>query len=185
MQSLPSEIHSIITNCLSPHEFYCLSLTCHKFFPGYGKHMIGKINKRLFSLFGDKLPALKKKMQETGCVISGSFILQCLLDVTWKDSDIDFYVPTRDNEITQINEYGHSKTKMEDFMYYDMMYNGMKDCEYEDTTNFPIKWIRTYDSMRSDSNIRLDPDMQIICLDINKNADSIYGSIVNLSLIHI
>jgi len=43
--------------------------------PNYSKHIIDKINKRLFDVFGDQLPILKNLMQETGCVISGSFII--------------------------------------------------------------------------------------------------------------
>jgi hypothetical protein len=62
---------------------------------------MNKINNRLLSIFGNRLPALKKIMQKTGCVISGSFIIQCLLDETWKNTDIDFYVPMPGNKITK------------------------------------------------------------------------------------
>jgi len=41
-----------------------------------------------------------------------------MIDISLEDSDIDFYVPIRDNEITTIDHSGHSKTKMEDFILY-------------------------------------------------------------------
>jgi len=176
MQTLPTETYNHITNNLTPYESFRLSQTCQQFFSNYSKNIINKINKRLLQIFNDQLPALKKMMQETGCVISGSFIIQCLIGETWKKSDVDFYVPIRDNWISVIDQ-GYKKTDVEDFMYYQMSYDGCKDCTYNDLDSSTIKWVRTYDSKQDGT--RLDTKIQIICLDVDKNIDAIYGFVTD------
>uniref|UniRef100_A0A6C0C6N3 F-box domain-containing protein n=1 Tax=viral metagenome TaxID=1070528 RepID=A0A6C0C6N3_9ZZZZ len=181
MQSLPIEIYNHITSNLDSYGLHSLSHTCKQFFPKYSKHITTKINERLLSIFGDNLPALKKMMQKTGCVISGSFIIQCLLNETWKDSDIDFYVSTQGNEITKTNS-GYNKSAVDDFMYNVMRYDGSIDDQYADIENNPIKYVRTYKhlrNMRFDARlIKINPKMQIIGIDVAKNANSMFDYIV-------
>src|SRR3990172_4731194 len=65
------------------------------------KNIAKQIILRLKHIFGDKLSEFKQILQETKAVITGSFIIQCVLDVYWKDSDIDIFIPTYGNKINK------------------------------------------------------------------------------------
>lgn len=66
---------------------------------------VPSVETRLRSYLGDNTDGLKKALQKSGAVISGSFILQCILDEEWKKSDIDIYVPFSPNSIDYLAEY--------------------------------------------------------------------------------
>jgi len=51
------------------------------------------INKRLAVIFEDNVNEFKRVMEESYAVISGSWIIQCMMDEFWQDSDIDIFVP--------------------------------------------------------------------------------------------
>jgi hypothetical protein len=42
----------------------------------------------------------KNALKENQCIISGSFVLQCILDEHWEYSDIDIYFPTNSSNIS-------------------------------------------------------------------------------------
>lgn len=51
------------------------------------------IERRLQSmLHADVWNQSRKDMRESGAIITGSFPLQCLLDITWTESDIDIFI---------------------------------------------------------------------------------------------
>lgn len=56
------------------------------------KNIVNNINLRLSLVFGDKLDIFKKFLEDTKSFISGSFIVQCILDETYNGSDIDVYI---------------------------------------------------------------------------------------------
>lgn len=51
------------------------------------KKTIGRINKRMTDILGEEWNKLKNIMEETGDIISGSFVLQCILNESWDKSD--------------------------------------------------------------------------------------------------
>lgn len=55
--------------------------------------IIKEINNRLFVIFGDSLVIFKQLLEQKKAIISGSFILQCILGEYWIDSDIDIFCP--------------------------------------------------------------------------------------------
>lgn len=55
------------------------------------KRIIKNIENRLKDIFGDKYLEFKKVMYETKSVISGSILIQCILEEKWEGSDIDIY----------------------------------------------------------------------------------------------
>lgn len=64
--------------------------------------IIDDINSRLASIFGyDLWPKMKKNLFEIGAVLSGSFIIQCILGEHWDESDIDLYIPCKCCETTR------------------------------------------------------------------------------------
>jgi hypothetical protein len=60
--------------------------------------------------FCDHVTKFKNLMKETGCFISGSFVMQCILHESWADSDIGIFIPVE------------SFTKIHNFMINHMTY---------------------------------------------------------------
>jgi hypothetical protein len=55
--------------------------------------IIKEINRRLTIIFGDKLNNFKQVLDNNKAIISGSFIIQCILGEYWTNSDIDIFSP--------------------------------------------------------------------------------------------
>lgn len=77
------------------------------------KLIICRINNRLEEIFGDDIFIFKKLLKKTESYISGSFIVQCIIDERWY-SDIDIYIRNKyQDEISnyiltgQKKRYGH------------------------------------------------------------------------------
>lgn len=168
MQYLPVELINIIKSSLDRLSLHHFSHACKTLFDKYDTYIMNKINVRLEKIFGDKLPDLKKLMQKLGCVISGSFVLQCMLDEEWKGSDIDFYVPMRSGTIRCY------KNDLDTFMctimgFYDGIAGGYED--YSD--QHKIKWVRTFSHMATTMNGLRTP-IQIISIDVDNNYEAMY-----------
>jgi len=92
---------------LSPLSFYNLKL-CNKLWNKYitlsmiKESIIKEINTRLLAILGDKYNDFIEILNITKAVISGSFIIQCILGEHWEDSDIDIYFPTINNKNIQL-----------------------------------------------------------------------------------
>lgn len=128
---------------------------------------------RLEKIFGDRLSDLKKLMQKLMCIISGSFVLQCMLDEEWKGSDIDFYVLIRGNKITKTSSE-YYKSKLDDFMYKTMKFDGSARDTYDGHIDQnKMKWVRNYDKM-IETKKRLRTTVQIIGIDADKSYESMY-----------
>lgn len=106
-------------------------------------HITEIIIKRLKSIFGSKYDEFYVVLNEMGGIISGSFILQCILEEEWK-SDIDIYMPTNNNEFS--NSKIGNKSRMEDF-FYDSKYIYFTYID-DDRELYPsktkIEWIKNY-----------------------------------------
>jgi predicted nucleotidyltransferase len=104
-----------------------------------------QVEKRIQKVFGQHTNAFKNLLEITGAVISGSFIIQAILDETWDKSDIDVFIPIRnmkspsDNPSSEIEEWllNDVKTPIKD--YY-------AACRYGDNMagGHHIKWIRNF-----------------------------------------
>ena len=132
--NIPDDIVQGIILYLKPKDAYNLIITCHNYKKKFNikKNLINEINYRLYNIFGDKLDQFKKLMKDTQSVISGSFIIQCLLDEYWDCSDIDIYVSKYEPS---------SKFNIDDFMFHNMKFHGRhENCD----RNNDIKWVRTY-----------------------------------------
>ncbi len=105
-----------------------------------------KIEERLSLVFKERYPNFKSLMKETGCFISGSFIVQCILGETWNNSDIDIYVPTIGNDLkAHHNDYLFSK--VDDFMFNDMkMSDGCAE-SYPEGIHPGLEWVRNYEGV--------------------------------------
>lgn len=87
------------------------------------QHIIREINHRLQNILKDEFNDFKKYFQRSKCIISGSFIMQCVLGEHWYTqifnediSDIDIYIPFCDivtNNFT--TKYHNSDLNEENF----------------------------------------------------------------------
>lgn len=128
-------------------------------------HCINNINKKLGEIFGDQLNTFKTYLQESGAVISGSFIVQCILDEYWTDSDCDVFVPVKGLILDQTT-YRNPITEIEKFMCslrYPMV-------EYDNANQYghvlnrediAIQWVRTYGTCSN--NIMASVDYMTCC----------------------
>ena len=125
-QVLTGDSFYYIADQLSPQDLYYLAKTCQYYQKEleelFKRKIMNTINIRLSDFLGKNLKEFKNEMKTTGSFISGSFILQCILNETWNNSDIDVYTPIEDN--TDVRKGDHSKehqpsgfTTLEYFLY--------------------------------------------------------------------
>lgn len=130
MLNLPGEIvQKHIYGELYPADIYNLSKTSKDYqqyvtLQHFKNRVIKRINKKLLKIFGPRLSEFKDILQETRAVISGSFIIRCLLkDKRFSKGDIDVYVPTKDNIISAL-----PSSIVDDFLYHKMGISGTLNC---------------------------------------------------------
>jgi hypothetical protein len=93
-----------IFNNLCVKDLYELYLTTPKYKSLFtpqtiNQVLINKINDRLKYIFQDQYDNFKLALKTDKAVISGSFIIQCILGETWSNSDIDIYVPEKNSKL--------------------------------------------------------------------------------------
>lgn len=100
-------------------DIYNFSLTCKKYSNIDKLKLLNRLNDiidiRLNKIFGDKTIDFYDILEKTGGIISGSFILQCILNEKW-ESDVDIYIPMINNVITS-TPWDNPKSEMDDFIY--------------------------------------------------------------------
>ena len=104
-----------------------------------------QVEKRIQKVFGEHTNAFKNLLNATGAVISGSFIIQAILDEKWENSDIDVFIPVRhlksphDNPTSEIEEWLLNDVKIPMMDYY-------AACRYGDNMvgGHHIQWIRNF-----------------------------------------
>ena len=134
--------------------------------------IVAQINARLGKIFGDNLPEFKRILGDIGAVISGSFVVQCILEEEWRDSDVDIYIG-----IETVPYVGAgtlmSTTPLEEFLYKKYTYtrNMWPRQERYRSVLRDINWIRNYDVNGH----------QIQVIHVARGADSLYDFIVEQS----
>lgn len=92
-----SDPFGIILTLLNPIDLFMLKLTNKYFMRKINRDIVFRqilisINHRLTDIFGDKVAKFKEIMIQTRSVISGSFIIQCVLNEYWENSNINIFV---------------------------------------------------------------------------------------------
>lgn len=173
MYTLYKENIQEIIQYLKPKDCYHFALSCKIYHNNFNikQNLINEMNQRLLCIFGDKLDNFKNIFQQYGCFISGSFIIQCLLDEHWPNSDIDIYVPLIGNLVYYPDDM-HMKTDVDNFMFYTMGFDGYYDGrevgEYRKNgtkLNDCLQYVRNYESKYY--------NVQIIGLEIGKSVNDI------------
>lgn len=127
------DVIGIIANYLSPIDNYHLTLT-NKFFHKYVNvktSIVKMINNRLSEIFAEQVDDFKKYMKENDCIISGSFVLQCILGEYWPNSDIDLCVLASDQKYLSIEKF-----LLNSFAEYGNNGDGY--------TSNQVSWVRNY-----------------------------------------
>lgn len=131
--------------------------------------ILREINRRLTIIFDDKLYEFKCLLSETKAVISGSFIIQCMLDEYYENSDIDIYFPINNNK-SYLTKRDFNYYEIEKFLWKTMNFKVKES--YADISRYKsdqsdgkinIKWVRTYITSRN--------DIQVIQVKIDNNHD--------------
>lgn len=112
------------------------------------RYICNKITKRLAEIFDDKWPGFKKELERSGAVISGSFIIQSILDEYWAEDskqDIDIYVSLPDDQIN-IEYVNNVTTKIESWFFENkFVYDQYEACDrYGNNVSSDIMWIRDF-----------------------------------------
>lgn len=99
--------------------------------------ILRQINLRLSSIFGDKLDEFKKLLNDTKGAISGSFIVQCILDEYWNNSDIDIYFPCPTETSPDIGDFFTKVMHLKNSSYdSDEMHNNISKNNIYMITNY-------------------------------------------------
>jgi hypothetical protein len=139
--------HGIAKN-MSMKDLYSLSRTCNYYYNNiinvYIKNkVLTEIDRRLKNVFGFHLDKFKQILHNINGVITGSFILQCILNVEWNDTDIDIFVPV-DGDYMNKKDNNNERNILYYFMTDTLLYQGdTHACNYGNELN-KIQCISTY-----------------------------------------
>lgn len=142
-----------IIDHLKGDDLYTLLQTCQYYKKTITLSLIKKqtlkvINQKFYELFGNLTPDFKKIIKELECVITGSFILQSILSLYWKETDMDIYVlGSKEDE--------KSKTILDDFLTDKMGYKIVKHTSSYSESIAGILEVRTYDKKDSPYQVQL------------------------------
>lgn len=103
-----------------------------------------EIKNRLKKMLGESYDEFVSVLSRTGAVISGSFIVQCLLGEEW-NTDIDIFVPMIGNKIGK-TDHDNPTTEVDDLLFQKFhMVSYQAGCRYgHDIDDEKIKWVRTF-----------------------------------------
>jgi hypothetical protein len=95
-----SDIFSVITEYLIPKELYHLTKVCKRYqeiitLDNIKKCIFREMYRRLSDIFFNDTDEFISVLVKNNCVISGSFIIQCMLGECWDDSDINIHVKNK------------------------------------------------------------------------------------------
>lgn len=123
---------NIIIEYLDVRDIYALGFVNKKYQKRFDKHLIMKIilartTKKLQNIFGEYYDQFVKNMIESNAIIGGSFILQCILNEWWYDSDIDIYVDVKYEHKFHENmkNIAHVDQEDEDFDNYNSVFENI------------------------------------------------------------
>lgn len=141
----------LVQNYLSCADLHSLA-TINKDIYNYCKRSFGdiymkKIYNRLKDIFNDDTDRFLKLLDDAKAYISGSFILQCLTNENFDDSDIDIFFPDCIINGKLLSAQSMCFSPIDDFLYKDLKYTWNDGHRYIDnigSDQLQINFIRTY-----------------------------------------
>ncbi len=100
----------------------------HKWRQLFEQRVISNIDGWFRGYFGDRYEEFRKSMIQSKAVVTGSFIIQMILNESW-ESDIDIFFPTSEQNIPNSVDYryGLDVSHIENFLYSDHEYDDIDD----------------------------------------------------------
>lgn len=141
------DILSEVLNNLAPVDIYKFSLTSKYYYKHIqvNKYIIKEIDIRLQNIFGDKVNYFKELLISLNAIISGSFIIQCILGEIWIDSDVDIFLPNTEN--TELGRFLLNIKCVTNYDEYDVEYLLFCDAvNYKMESGKCIQLIRLYEN---------------------------------------
>jgi hypothetical protein len=138
-----------------------------------------EIEKRLLNELSYTLPFDKERYQiflsllkSTNSVISGSFLIQCMLETSWEGTDIDIFVPLKGNKIS-FTKHRNELSEIEEFLFTFMPFvDYTQAAHYGNDIDNKIRFMRTFKK-----NTASFYKIQVILVDIE--ASEIHDFILN------
>jgi hypothetical protein len=81
------------------------------------EHLPFKVDNYFRTLFGDRYSEFRRLMTIDKAVISGSILLQIILNETWEGSDIDIFIPVSNYSLENIPRNTLLFSALQDFLY--------------------------------------------------------------------
>jgi hypothetical protein len=108
------------------------------------KRCISEMKNRLKSVLKERYDEFADILERTGVVISGSFIVQCLLNEDW-NTDIDIFVPMIGNKIGKTDS-NNPTTEIDDLLFqkFHMVQYEAGSRYGHDIHDEKIQWVRTF-----------------------------------------
>jgi hypothetical protein len=117
-------------------ELYRLKLTCKQYNQSITKDMLDKlVISKITARFQDKIFDLEIQtfIKQYNCFISGSSIIQSILDEHYDDSDIDIYVPIAHKNLIKVNQFKNFQITNDTNRHYRSLSSGdIKICRVVD-----------------------------------------------------
>src|SRR3989338_3833469 len=99
IEEIADDIFEVIGQYLCWIEKIAFKRTSKKLSAIIKEETIEELIEKRLTYLGIEGKNIIQELKKTNTVISGSFILQCIYNVSWKDSDIDFFskIPSMEN----------------------------------------------------------------------------------------
>ena len=155
-----------------------------------------KVLTRLKGVFEDKFDAFMAELDRSGAIVSGSFLIQCILGEEWSSEkrDIDIYVDIKD-KLVQVYKCAtwNPTTQFETWFFDNFLFTDVTDATQYLKLSSSIVWIREFTFPKPgiaipdrnflgtarDSQIdQTKPILQIIDLDFNETSMRRFEEIV-------
>jgi hypothetical protein len=166
-------VASVLGKELSPEVLKMIFTPCALYKLGFHKIALDKLDE----IVRDRTnPELLKEIERTNSWISGSFILQCIYDCVWKDSDLDIYEPVtykEDTSFSDMENYAHAhyvyKPDSRGFSYseYDPKMRIVQTRKYRGENGTAIDIVKVYECNTADDRLRFTKE--VFDFDICKN----------------
>ena len=129
---------------------------------------IKELEKILANEFGDLYQDFENLLGTTGSVISGSIIIQAMLNEYWENTDIDIFVPMIGNNISY-TEHRNPMTEIDDFMFSVFKFvDYIAVGRYSDDIDNHIRFIRNFERKYGEQERNKKYRIQIIIIDVSR-----------------
>ena len=136
-----------------------------------------KIQNRLRNIFEEKFEDFIFELGRSEALLSGSFIIQSILDENWQNDDkskeyIDIYVNVKNKSLKRVPF--NPETKFETWLFGNLFFSSCVTVSPYDEANTFIMWVRDFAFTKSKNCINHGkPIIKLIDLNLNKTTSNV------------